>query len=159
MDDVTLAAMVAAGVVYVPTVDHNRYYVDHRNEFGYDDDVVGRLDDYRRRNLETLKKALRAGVRVAMGSDAVFTGFGENARELEAFIEAGMSPDAALRAATANGAALLGLEAEIGAVAPGFYADLIAVEGNPLEDIRAVTRHVVWVMKDGVAVVDQRQPR
>ena len=91
-----------------------------------------------------------------MGSDAVFTGFGENARELEAFIEAGMSPDAALRCATVNGAGLLGLEAELGAIAPGFYADLIAVDGNPLEDIRAVSRRVQWVMKDGAVVVDRR---
>ena len=91
-----------------------------------------------------------------MGSDAVFTGFGENARELEAFLEAGMSPDAALRSATVNGAGLLGLEAEIGVVAPGFYADLVAVDGNPLEDIRAVTRRVKWVMKGGVVVVDRR---
>lgn len=159
MDDATIAAMVRGGVVYVPTVDHNRYYVDHRDEFGYDDAVVQRLDDYRRRNLATLRKAVRAGVRVAMGSDAVFTGFGENARELEAFIEAGMSPEEALRCATSNGAALLGLEAEIGAVGPGFYADLIAVDGDPVEDIRAVSRRVTWVMKDGVVAVDRRKPR
>jgi imidazolonepropionase-like amidohydrolase len=159
MDDATIAAMAAASVYYVPTVDHNRYYVDHRDEFGYDDAVVQRLDDYRKRNLATLRKAIQAGVRVAMGSDAVFTGFGENARELEAFVEAGMSPEAALRAATVNGAALLGLENELGAVAPGFRADLIAVDGNPLEDIRAVSRRVRWVMKDGAVVVDHRQPR
>lgn len=159
MDDETLAAMAAAGVYYVPTIDHNRYYVDHRDEFGYGEAVVERLDDYRERNLATLRKAVKASVRVAMGSDAVFTGFGENARELEAFIEAGMSSEAALRCATSNGAALLGLEAELGAIAPGFYADLIAVDGNPLEDIRAVTRRVLWVMKDGVAVVDHRKGR
>ena len=117
-----------------------------------------RLDDYRKRNLATLRKAARAGVRIAMGSDAVFTGFGENARELEAFIEAGMSTEAALRCATVNGAALLGLESELGIVAPGFIADLVAVDGDPLEDIHAVTRRVRWVMKDGAVVVDRRKP-
>jgi imidazolonepropionase-like amidohydrolase len=157
MDDATLAAMARTGVFYVPTVDHNRYYVDHRDEFGYGEDVVQRLNDYRRRNLAALRKAVQAGVRIAMGSDAVFTGFGENARELEAFLEAGMSPEQALRCATVNGAALLGLDAELGAVAPGFVADLIAVDGNPLQDIQAVTQRVLWVMKDGIVVVDRRK--
>ena len=156
MDDATMAAMARTGVYYVPTVEHNRYYIEHRQEFGYDSAVVQRLTDYRQRNLATVRKAMAAGVRIAMGSDAVFTGFGENARELEAFIEAGMSPDAALRCATVNGAGLLGLEAELGAIAPGFYADLIAVDGNPVEDIRAVSRRVQWVMKDGAVVVDRR---
>ena len=156
MDDATIAAMARTGVYYVPTVDHYRYYVDHRQEFGYDSAVVARLTDYRRRNLATLRKAIQAGVRVAMGSDAVFTGFGENARELEAFVEAGMTPEAALRAATVSGAALLGLEAELGLVAPGFLADLIAVDGDPLTDIQAVSRRVRWVMKEGAVVVDRR---
>lgn len=159
MDDATIAAMARARVYYVPTVDHNRYYVDHRQEFAYDQDVVERLNDYRQRNLATLRKAIQAGVPIAMGSDAVFTGFGENARELEAFIQAGMTPEAALRSATVNGAALLGLEKELGVAAPGFYADLIAVDGNPLEDIQAVSRRTSWVMKDGAVVVDRRRAR
>lgn len=157
MDDATIAAMARTGVFYVPTVDHNRYYVDNREHFGYGDEVVGRLNDYRRRNLATLRKAVKAGVKVAMGSDAVFNGFGENARELEAFVEAGMTPEQALRSATVNGAALLGLEKELGAVAPGFTADLIAVEGDPLQDVQAASRRVAWVMKDGAVAVDRRE--
>jgi imidazolonepropionase-like amidohydrolase len=157
MDDATIAEMARKGVVYVPTVDHNRYYVDHRAEFGYDEAVTSRLNDYRRRNLETLRRAIRAGVTVSMGSDAVFTGFGENARELETFVDAGMTPEQALRTATNNGAALLGMEGQLGAVAPGLLADLIAVEGDPLTDIQAVSRRVRWVMKDGKVVVDRRR--
>jgi imidazolonepropionase-like amidohydrolase len=159
VDDATLAAMARDHVYYVPTVDHNRYYADHHQEFGYGDEVVQRLNDYRQRNLATLRKAIRAGVPIAMGSDAVFTGFGENARELEVFVEAGMSTDAALRCATINGAALLGLANTLGAVAPGYTADLVAVDGNPLEDIQAASRRASWVMKDGVVVVDRRGPR
>lgn len=154
MDEATITAMARGGIFYVPTVEHNRYYVEHRDEYGYDSVVVRRLVDYRLRNLATLRRAIRAGVPIAMGSDAVFTGFGENARELESFVEAGMTPEMALRSATANGASLLGLGNELGAVAPGFLADLIAVDGDPLSDIRAVSRRVTWVMKDGVVVVD-----
>ena len=156
MDEATIERMARTGVYYVPTVDHNRYYADHRDEFGYDTAVVRRLDAYRAENLVTLRKAVRAGVKVAMGSDAVFTGFGENARELETFIQAGMTNEQALRAGTVNGAALLGHEAELGVVAPGFLADMIAVDGDPLTDIQAVTRRVRWVMKDGAVVVDRR---
>ena len=155
MDDATIADMAKHGTFYVPTVEHNRYYIAHREEFGYGEDVVKRLEDYVQRNLATLRKAIKAGVPIAMGSDAVFTGFGENARELERFVEAGMTPAQALRAATSDGARLVGMEKDIGAIAPGYYADIVAVDGDPLADITAVTRHVTWVMKGGKVVVDR----
>jgi imidazolonepropionase-like amidohydrolase len=137
-------------------VDHNRYYIDHRSEFGYGQDVVDKLNDYIRRNLETLKRAVRANVTIAMGSDAVFTGFGENTRELEWFVKAGMTPGQALATATTNGAALLGMSRDLGAVAPGRFADVVAIEGDPLQDVGAVVRGVRWVMKGGKVVVDRR---
>ena len=101
-------------------------------------------------------KLFDAGVRIAMGSDAVMTMFGENARELEWFVEAGMTPGEAIRAATLNGALLLGQAQTLGRIAKGFRADIIGVLGNPTEDIRAVSRGVRWVMKDGAVVVDRR---
>lgn len=157
MDDATLREMARRGTFYVPTIDHNRYYAEHAAQFGYDSATVARLEAYRARNLETLRRALRAKVKVAMGSDALFTMFGENARELEWFVKAGMTPAQALAAATANGAALLGMEKELGAVAPGYYADIVAVEGDPHADIGAVTRGVRWVMKGGAVVVDRTE--
>jgi imidazolonepropionase-like amidohydrolase len=155
VDDATLQAMARARVFYVPTVDHNRYYVDHREEFGYDDAAVQRLNAYRERNFATLRRAIQAGVRIAMGSDAVFTGFGENTRELESFVKAGMTPAAAIASATTEAASLLGQEKNLGCVQAGCFADVIAVEGDPLRDIQAVTRHVRWVMKGGKVVVDR----
>jgi imidazolonepropionase-like amidohydrolase len=91
-----------------------------------------------------------------MGSDAVFTMFGQNTRELGWFVKIGMTPAQALATATTNAAALLRREKELGAVAPGYLADIVAVEGDPLADITAVTERVRWVMKGGAVVVDRR---
>ena len=94
-----------------------------------------------------------------MGSDAVFTMFGQNTRELGWFVRAGMTPEQALAAATTNGAALLGMEKSLGAVLPGYYADIVAVEGNPLEDINVVISNVRWVMKGGTVAIDHTKVR
>ena len=90
-----------------------------------------------------------------MGSDAVFTGFGENTGDLSWYVKAGMTPGQALDSAMGVGAELLGKANELGSASPGAYADLVAVDGNPLEDIEAVKR-VKWVMKGGKVVVDKR---
>ena len=155
LDDATLREMARRGTYYVPTIDHNRFYAEHAQDFGYDSATVARLDAYRARNLETLRRAIRAKVRIAMGSDALFGMCGENARELAWFVKAGMTPAQALATATGHGAALLGKERELGAVAPGYLADIVAVEGDPLADVDAVIRGVRWVMKGGAVVVDR----
>lgn len=159
MDDETIAEMARRKMYYVPTIDHNRYYAEYREQFGYGPEVAERLNAYIARNLETAKRAFKAGVTFAMGSDAVFTMFGQNTRELGWFVKAGMSPRQALAAATTNGAALLGMEKSLGAIAPGYYADLVAVEGDPLADINVVINNVRWVMKGGKVVVDKIKAR
>jgi imidazolonepropionase-like amidohydrolase len=90
-----------------------------------------------------------------MGSDAIYTMFGEYTRELGWFVKAGMTPEQALKTATTNAAELLGKEKELGAVAPGYYADLVAVDGDPLANIDVVLTKVRWVMKGGAVVVDK----
>ncbi|MGH9722913.1 MAG: amidohydrolase family protein [Bryobacteraceae bacterium] len=157
LDDDTLAEMARRKTFYVPTIDHNRYYAEHAREFGYSDADVAALQAFIKRNVATAGRAHRAGVRFAMGSDAVFTMFGENARELEWLVQAGMTTAQAITTATANGAALLGVEDRSGRIAAGYDADLIAVAGDPLTDIRALTRAVRWVMKAGNVVVDKRR--
>ena len=155
MDEATIAEMARRKTFYVPTIDHNRYYVDNYRKLNYPPSAVDDLKDYIARNLETARQAFRGGVRFAMGSDAVYTMFGENTRELGWFVKAGMTPEQALRAATANGAELLGMEKSLGAIRPGFLADIAAVEGDPLADIEVVIQKVRWVMKGGAVVVDR----
>jgi len=156
MDDATIREMAKRGTFYVPTIDHNRYYIDNGDKIGYAPGYKERLQAFIPRNLETARRAFKAGVKFAMGSDAIYTMFGENTRELGWFVKAGMTPEQALRTATTNGAELLGKEKELGAVAPGYFADMVAVEGDPLADINVVLNHVQWVMKDGAVVVDRR---
>jgi imidazolonepropionase-like amidohydrolase len=156
MDDATIQEMVQRGTFYVPTIDHNRYYLDNWQKIGYADGFQAKTKAFIERNLETARKAHKAGVKFAMGSDAIYTMFGENTRELGWFVKAGMTPEQALRTATTNAAELLGKPSELGAVAPGYYADLVAVEGDPLSNIDVAIRNVRWVMKAGFIVVDKR---
>src|SRR5712675_3420621 len=156
MDDVTIREMAKRGTFYVPTIDHNRYYIDNGDKIGYAPGYKERLQAFIPRNLETARTAHKAGVKFAMGSDAIYTMFGENTRELGWFVKAGMTPEQALRTATTNAAELLGKEKELGAVASGYLADLVAIEGDPLADISAILNNVKWVMKDGAVVVDRR---
>ena len=155
IDDNTLATMARNGIIYVPTVEHNRYYINHRSEFGYDSTIVKELNIYVDKNFETLKRAIKANVKIAMGSDAVFTGFGENTRELTWFVKAGMTPEQALKTATVTGAEMLGMDKDLGALATGYFADIVAVEGDPLKDINVIINKVKWVMKGGQVMVDR----
>jgi imidazolonepropionase-like amidohydrolase len=159
LDDATLAEMVKRGTFYVPTIDHNRYYAEYAKDYRYTPQQVAALDSFRLRNLETARRAFKAGVKFGMGSDAVFHMFGENTRELGWYVKAGMTPAQALATATVNGAALLGMQTKLGRIAPGYYADIAAVEGDPLSDIDVVLRKVRWVMKGGAVVVDTRSEK
>jgi imidazolonepropionase-like amidohydrolase len=156
MDDATIQEMAKRGTFYVPTIDHNRYYIDNGDKIGYAKGYKEKLQAFIPRNVETARKAHEAGVKFAMGSDAIYTMFGQNTRELGWFVKAGMTPEQALRTATANAAELLGKEKELGAVAPGYFADLVAVEGDPTADINVVLNHVKWVMKGGTVVVNKK---
>ncbi|MFQ5748291.1 MAG: amidohydrolase family protein, partial [Planctomycetota bacterium] len=97
---------------------------------------------------ESLRKAVRAGVKIAFGTDAAVIPHGQNAREFAAMVERGMSPLEAIRSATLRGADLLDLP-DRGVLAPGKRADVIAVPGNPLENVRLL-EDVRFVMKGGM---------
>jgi imidazolonepropionase-like amidohydrolase len=103
----------------------------------------------------SFKAALAAGVTIAAGSDVGVFPHGDNARELELMVAYGMAPLDALRAATSVDARVLHMEAQIGRVAPKLFADLVAVEGDPTQDIRAL-RNVTLVMKGGAIVRQAR---
>jgi imidazolonepropionase-like amidohydrolase len=155
LDDETIADMARRGTVWVPTIDHNRYYVDAKDEFGFAPETIPPLRAYIEKNLESTRRAFTAGVKIAMGSDAVYTMFGQNTRELTWFVKAGMTPAQALASATTIPAAMLGHERDLGAIGPGYFADLVAVDGDPLADVEVIVSKIRWVMKGGEVVVDR----
>ena len=97
---------------------------------------------------ETFRRAYKAGVRIAFGTDSGVSVHGENAHEFELMVEGGMPPMEAIQSATLTAARLLRVDDRLGTLAAGKIADVVAVEGNPLENISAM-RRVVFVMKDG----------
>ena len=104
---------------------------------------------------ELMKRALASGVTIALGSDAGVFAHGDNAWEIELMVDYGMKPKDALRAATATAAKVLRREDDLGRVAPGYVADLVAVEGDPLTDVTSL-RCVKVVIQAGRLVVDRR---
>jgi imidazolonepropionase-like amidohydrolase len=100
------------------------------------------------------KKAFEAGVKIGLGTDAAVYPHGLNAHELEVYVSLGMSPLQAIQTATINDADLLGWSDKIGTLEPGKWADIIGVDGDPLQDI-TVLQHVKFVMKGGEVVKNE----
>ena len=98
---------------------------------------------------ENFQKAVKAGVKIAFGTDAGVYPHGWNGKQFAHMVRWGLTPMQAIQAATVNAADLLGWSDRIGAIEPGFYADIIAVKGDPLDDITELER-VCFVMKGGV---------
>jgi imidazolonepropionase-like amidohydrolase len=156
MDDATIAELVQKKIWYVPTINHNQHYLDHADDvYKFTPEAKANFRDFIQRNFATAQKAYRAGARILAGSDAVYTAFGTNMQELSWFVKLGMPNERALQSATILPAEMLGMEKSLGSVAPNYLADMVAVEGDPLNDISVVPNKVRWVMKAGAVVVDK----
>jgi len=141
----TFAHMKAKGVAFCPTLSATESTTRYRGwKKGVDPEPAGITS-----KKHMFKLALASGVTICNGSDVGVFSHGANALELELMVEYGMSPAAALRAATSVNARIMHREADFGRVAAGMFADLIAVSGDPTADIKRV-RDVKFVMKNGV---------
>jgi imidazolonepropionase-like amidohydrolase len=145
-----LALMREHGVALCPTLAAAEAYARYR---GW---KPGEPDPPRiKQTKEMFERALASGVTIACGSDVGVFAHGDNAREIELMVEYGMSPPAAVRAATITAADMLGRSEDLGRVAKGYLADVVALRGNPLEEIAAL-RSVVVVVKEGDIILDRR---
>ncbi|MCE2945396.1 MAG: amidohydrolase family protein [Xanthomonadaceae bacterium] len=151
MSERTMRLMKEKGTWWVPTLSAGRFVGEKAEVPGYYPEIVRpKARAVGRQIMDTFRKAYAAGVPIAFGTDAGVSPHGDNAREFEFMVEAGMPANEALQTATVNAAKVLG-QADLGQIAPGFRADVVAVPGNPLEDI-ALTRRVDFVMKDGAVI-------
>ncbi len=144
LDDAAIAQMVKQGTWYCPTL--SPYYYDWPPE----DTPRGQRDRKRVEvHIPSFQKAMKAGVRIVYGTDAGgFPWTDPQAQEFKHMVEAGMSPLDAIRSATSSAAEMLDMRGTIGVLAPGAYADVIAVAGDPLQDVTVLER-VGFVMKGG----------
>ncbi|HKQ48014.1 MAG TPA: amidohydrolase family protein [Phycisphaerae bacterium] len=148
--DEVLKLMIERGVSLCPTLAAAEAYARYQ---GWKPGTPPPED--LRRSQETFARAVKLGVRIACGSDAGVFAHGENARELELMVAGGMTPAAALRAATTTAASVIDREKDVGRIDAGYLADLIVVRGDPLKDVGAL-RKPLMVLKDGKVAIDRR---
>ncbi len=152
-DPELLDIMARNGTYFAPTF--SVFYYHERRGSPHES---ARAVDFREHHVASLRLALEAGVQVVAGCDAGAFVHGNNAHELTCLVERGMEPMNVIQSATGRAARCMGLENSIGTVKAGLKADLILVEGDPLEDMSILEygRAVCWVMKDGEVYVDRR---
>ncbi|MEC8748267.1 MAG: amidohydrolase family protein [Pseudomonadota bacterium] len=150
MDDEIRTLMKKHGTYYVPTILAGKFVADKAKIDGFFPELVrpkaaaiGPLIQ------NTFEQAHKAGVKIAFGTDSGVSAHGDNAQEFSLMVEAGMKPADALLSATVNSASLLGISDILGTLEEGKLADIVAVQGNPLDDI-SLMESVSFVMKDGV---------
>jgi imidazolonepropionase-like amidohydrolase len=157
-DRQALEMIKAKGIFLVPTVGVIDEIVEQRKTDKLNPEQQKHRDDFLRGIEQEIQQAMSLGIKMASGFDASRVGWqGKNANELVALTKRGMPPLEAIRAATVNAAELLGWQDRVGAAEAGKYADLIAVEGDPLTDI-TVLQQVKFVMKGGTTVKDSLNP-
>ncbi len=158
MDAADMQLMKQHGTWYVPTIIAGKYVQAMADKPGYYPPQVARKAKEVGPIIQaTAGKAYRAGVKIAFGTDAAVYPHGQNAKEFEYMVQAGMPPLFVLQAATTHAAELLHQSDQLGQIAVGRRADIIAVPGNPLDDITAMQR-VDFVMKDGMIYKQAGQP-
>ncbi|AVP98211.1 amidohydrolase family protein [Ahniella affigens] len=150
LDDTGIQLFKQSGAYYVPTLSTINGYIERlkANPDAYSPSVKAKIEWRIGITGQSLKKAHEAGIPIAFGTDAGVSLHGHNADEFELMVKFGMTPAEAIAAATLNAATLLGIEQEVGSLEVGKQADLIAVSGNPLKDVR-VLKSINGVVRAG----------
>jgi imidazolonepropionase-like amidohydrolase len=152
INDEAIAAMKQHGTYLVPTA----YLVDWMQQYGnLPPFYAQKMKDVSAVEKQNVTKAIKAGVKVALGTDAAVYPHGLNAREIDVYVnQFGMSPLQGIQTGTINAADLMGWTDRIGTLEPNKYADIIAIDGDPLKDVKLL-QHVPFVMKSGIVYKDE----
>ncbi len=148
MDDAAIATLKKNGTYLVPTLFLTEYMQQHMEHSDIPEYSKQKMRDVAAAAQQNAKKAFAAGVKVAFGTDAAVYPHGLNAGEFHVYVKLGMTPLAAIQAATINAADLLGWKDRVGTLEPGRWADIVAVDGDPTKDV-TILEHVKFVMKGG----------
>jgi len=149
IDDDGIKMAKEHGTYLVMDIYNDDYILGKAREFGMTQESLDKEHMVGRLQRENFQKAVKAGVKMAFGTDAGVYPHGDNAKQFKYMVQYGMTAAQAVRAATSDAADLIGRTKDVGSIAPGKYADLIAVYADPLQDVRAL-ENVGWVMKGGV---------
>ena len=158
IDDEGIKLMIERGTWLVADIYNDDYLLGKAVEFHLPEEMIAKEKAIGQLQRDNFARAVKAGVKVAFGTDAGVYPHGDNARQFHYMVKYGLTPARAIRSATSDASELLGKAGSVGKVVPGLYADLIAVEADPLADIRSLER-VEFVMKGGAVVKDGLSPR
>lgn len=142
------------GTYLVPTVYLSDWMMENFERIGFPAIYKQKMLDVSKAANDNLGAAIKAGVKIAFGTDAAVYPHGLNARQFANYVKLGMTPVQAIQSATVNAADLLGWSDRVGSIEPGKFADIIAVEGDPIQDVRTLEK-VRFVMKGGVIYKDE----
>ncbi len=151
MDDASIATVKKNGTHVVPTLYLMDWHRENAATRKMPDFMVKKMEMVSAQGQKNLKRAFEAGVKIAFGTDAAVYPHGLNAHEFAVYVRLGMTPLQAIRTATTNAADLLGWSDKVGGIEPGKWADIIAVDGDPLADVTTL-QQVKFVMKGGEVV-------
>ena len=154
MNDEAIATLKKNGTYLVPTLYLIDWHREHAAEAHLPDYAQRKMDMVGKTAKDNARKAFQAGVKIGMGTDAAVYPHGLNAHELAVYVSLGMTPLQAIQTATINDADLLGWSDKVGTLEAGKWADVIAVDGDPLHDITTL-QHVKFVMKSGEVVKNE----
>lgn len=149
IDDAGIALAKENGTYLVLDIYTSEYLVAEGENVGFMPEMLEKARTINEQRYDIFGRVVKAGARIVFGTDSSVIPHGTNARQFSRMVEYGMTPMQAIQSATTVAAGLMDWEGQTGAIAPGYFADIIAVRGNPLDDI-SVLEDVFFVMKDGV---------
>jgi imidazolonepropionase-like amidohydrolase len=155
IDDEGIRLAKEHGTYLVMDIYNDDYLLNEAPKFGLPQENIEKEKMVGRLQRENFEKAVKAGVKMAFGTDAGVYPHGDNAKQFYYMVKFGMTPGQAIRAATSSAADLIGRAADVGTLEPGKYADIIAVQSDPMTDVRAL-EHIDFVMKGGTVYKTSR---